>query len=187
MLRAKKKRPIITFGHPGLLQAAKDVKKVDQEIHEIIQEMFDVMYAAPGVGLAAPQLNVHKRICVVSVEDDDGEDFELALINPRITSYFGEETIFDEGCLSFPGIHAKILRPFGVTVEAIAPNENEISLRADGLLARVLQHEIDHLNGILFIEHFAERERQNTANALERLKGKSLKKFGLPPQNDKPL
>ena len=178
MLRARKKRPIITFGHPGLVQKPEIVKKVDQEIREIVEEMFSIMYAAPGVGLAAPQVNIHKRICVIGL-DDGPEEIELALINPRITSFFGEETNIDEGCLSFPGIHAQVMRPSGVTVEAIGLDEKPIKFRAEGYFARVLQHEIDHLNGVLFIERLAERERRQIANALERLRGKSIKKFGL--------
>jgi len=178
MFRARKKRPILTYGHPGLIQPPEAVKNVDQEIREIVQEMFAVMYAAPGVGLAAPQVNIHKQICVIGF-DEGMEQIELALINPRITSSFGEEVNFDEGCLSFPGIHAQVMRPSGVTVEAIGLDEKPFILRAEGFLARVLQHEIDHLNGVLFIDRMVKQQRQQIENALERLKEKSLKKFGL--------
>jgi peptide deformylase len=178
MLRARKNRPILTFGHPGLIQAAEEIKKVDQDIRDLAAEMFDIMYAAPGVGLAAPQVNIHKRICVIGFEEGP-QQIELTLINPRITSLFGEEENYDEGCLSFPGIHAHVMRPSGVVVEAIGLDGKPFSLRTEGFLARVLQHEIDHLNGVLFIERLAERERRQMANALERLREKSLKKYGL--------
>jgi peptide deformylase len=182
MLRAKKKRPIITFGHPGLIQKTEAIQLVDQEILELVREMFAIMYAAPGVGLAAPQVNVHKQLCVVGFEEK-GEFIEHALINPRITTSFGEEINYDEGCLSFPGIHAKVMRPSGVIVEAIGLDEKPLTLRAGGLLARVLQHEIDHLSGVLFIDRLAEHERRHVANALERLQERSLKKFGISCKN----
>ncbi|MDR2733326.1 MAG: peptide deformylase [Spirochaetota bacterium] len=178
MPRVSKKLSIIHYGHPSLLRAAKPVSAVDQEIRELAVEMISMMYAAPGVGLAAPQVNVSRHMCVIGV-DEGREKTELVLINPKIVSVFGLEMVMEEGCLSFPGIHTHIIRPSGVEIEAIGLDEKPIKLRAEGFLARVIQHEIDHLNGVLFIDYLAEQERQRLENSLERLKGKTIKKFGL--------
>jgi peptide deformylase len=176
--RAPKKHTIIHYGHPSLTQAAKPIATVDQEIRELAVEMLSIMYAAPGVGLAAPQLNIPRQICVIGIEEGR-EKTELVLINPKIVSVHGMETVMEEGCLSFPGIHASIIRPSGIVLEAIGLDEKPIKLRVEGFPARVLQHEIDHLNGVLFIDYLAEQERRRLEHSLNRLKGKTIKKFGL--------
>jgi len=176
--RAPQKHAIIHYGHPALVQIAQPVAVVDQEIRELVIEMFSIMYAAPGVGLAAPQLDISKQICVIGTEDGQ-EKIELALINPKIVSVFGLEMVMDEGCLSVPGIHAQIIRPYGAVIEAIGLDEKPIKLRLEGFPARVAQHEIDHLNGVLFIDYLSAQERQRFEHSLDRLREKTIKKIGL--------
>ena len=175
LLRPKNTLDIITFGHPDLVQPSAPVDRVDQEIRELVRDMLRTMYKAPGVGLAAPQVDVLKRVCVVGF-DEDGRHEELALINPRITGYFGQESGYDEGCLSVPGIHSVVFRPSGIMVEGISLQEEPIRFQAEGFMARVLQHEIDHLDGILFVDRLGPAEREKLAQQLARLEARTQKK-----------
>jgi peptide deformylase len=131
-----------------LRKKAKLVEKIDERLQMLISDMFDTMYRADGVGLAAPQVGILKRVVVIDVGDGDGVH---ALINPEFVSQSGEEIDF-EGCLSIPGIRGKVKRPANVTVKALDRNGKEIVLEASGMLARALCHEIDHLDGVLFID-----------------------------------
>jgi peptide deformylase len=145
-------REIITDGHPTLRKVAK---KVDfKEIHDplfqqLIDDMFETMYKAPGVGLAAPQVNVSKRMFVIDVQDDE-HDPEV-VINPKI-ELAEEELELTEGCLSVPGYVGEITRFRRVAVSGLDRDGNKIRLEGDGLFAQCLQHEIDHLNGVLYID-----------------------------------
>lgn len=176
LLRPQNTLKIITFGHPDLVQASAPVKRVDQEIKELVHDMLRTMYKAPGVGLAAPQVDVLKRVCVVGF-DENGRHEELALINPRITDYFGQETGYDEGCLSFPGIHSVVFRPSGIMVEAIDLQEEPVRFYAEGFMARVLQHEIDHLDGVLFVDRLEPAAREKLVQQLARLEARTRKKY----------
>lgn len=176
MLRHKNTLDIITYGHPDLVRPSAPIERVDQEIRELIRDMFRTMYKAPGVGLAAPQVHVLKRLCVIGF-DEGGRHEELALINPRITGFFGPESSYDEGCLSVPGIHSVILRPSGVMVEAIDVNEQPLKFQVDGFMARVLQHEIDHLDGVLFVDRLESNERESLSRSLERIEARAQKKL----------
>lgn len=129
-----------------LRKKAKKVEKIDERLQMLIDDMIDTMYHADGVGLAAPQVGILKRVIVIDV----GEGVH-ALINPEFVSQSGEE-IDVEGCLSIPGIRGKVNRPANVVVKALDRNGKEIQLEASGLLARALCHEIDHLDGVLFID-----------------------------------
>ena len=134
------------IGDPVLRQKAKDVKKVTPEIRELIEAMYDIMYASDGIGLAAPQIGASIRLITY---DDEGEP--RALINPKITKSEGEEAGV-EGCLSVPRINGEVVRAEMVKVRGLDKDGKEKRIKANGFLARVFQHEIDHLDGVLFID-----------------------------------
>ncbi len=145
-------RPIITEEHPTLRKAAKRVapKEIDDPLfQQLIDDMFETMYAAPGVGLAAPQVNVGKRVFVVDVNDDEHEP--AVVVNPKIERA-EEEVELREGCLSVPGMVGDIVRFKRVVVSGLDRQGQKIRIEGDGLLAQCLQHEIDHLNGALYID-----------------------------------
>ncbi len=139
-------RPIVLLGDPILRQKAKRVTRFDQSIQQLIDDMIDTMKAAPGLGLAGPQVGTPLRIVVVDVDEQ-----VTVLCNPEITEMEGEYEP-EEGCLSIPGYVANVKRALKVTVKARNRRGKEIKIKADGLLAHVIQHEVDHLDGILFID-----------------------------------
>lgn len=140
-------RNIREIGDPVLLKVSKEVKEVDRKIHTLINDMLDTMYDAGGVGLAAPQVGILKRVVVIDVSEE-GDD-PIILINPEILETDGEQT-GDEGCLSIPGKVGTVTRPNYVKVKAFNENMEEYIIEGTELLARALCHEIDHLNGILY-------------------------------------
>lgn len=143
---------ILTYPNPGLKKISEPVKEVDESIKTLIDDMFETMYAAPGIGLAAPQVGALKRVIVLDIgERDGGQSAPLALINPEIISSTGEIT-FEEGCLSVPEYTADIVRAAEVKLKGMNRSGETVEIEADGLLAIALQHEIDHLDGILFVD-----------------------------------
>ncbi len=142
---------IIKYGNPILTKKAEKIENINKEITELAQNMVETMYAAPGIGLAAPQVNVSKRL--VTIDLTIGEDREklIILANPELISQEGED-ILEEGCLSLPDISEKIARPFRVVVRGIDLKGEEKIIEAEGLLARVFCHEIDHIDGKLIID-----------------------------------
>ena len=143
---------ILTYPAPELKKISKPVDKVDESIINLIDNMFETMYAAPGIGLAAPQVGELKRIIVLDIgERDGGQGTPLAIINPEIVSSAGETT-FEEGCLSVPEFTADVVRAKEVKIKGMNRKGESIEIDADGLLAIALQHEIDHLDGILFVD-----------------------------------
>lgn len=142
-------RPIRYLPDPVLRQKAKRVPKIDASIHRLIEEMIESMYAANGVGLAAPQIGVPLRVIVIGLPEEE----PFALINPEIVKVSGERTV-EEGCLSVPGYRAELTRARVVVAKGLDPSAKERRIKAnDDLLAQALQHEIDHINGILYIDH----------------------------------
>jgi peptide deformylase len=147
--------PIRIAGDPVLREKAKKVKRIDPSIQKLIDDMIDTMRAAPGVGLAAPQVGVSLRVVVIETHDDG----LLELINPEIVKNSGERRV-TEGCLSVPGYQAEITRSRQVTVKALDRSGKEIRIKAvDTLLAQALEHEIDHINGILYIDHLESHDQ----------------------------
>jgi peptide deformylase len=143
--------PIRIAGDPVLRQKAKRVKHIDGSIQRLIDDMIDTMHAAPGVGLAAPQVGVSLRIVVIDTRDEE----LMALVNPEIVRVSGERRLM-EGCLSVPGYQAEIARSRQVTVKALDREGKEVRIKAvDTLLAQALEHEIDHINGILYIDYLS--------------------------------
>jgi len=153
------------YGEPVLREKALPVKEVTPEILNIIKDMAETMYADSGVGLAAPQVGVSKRIILV----DGEEDGLIVLINPMIIKSEGE-AVAEEGCLSIPGIYSQVKRASKVTVKALNENGDPIEITKEALTARALQHEIDHLDGILFVDRIGRMERQMLLNKLKKKK-----------------
>lgn len=141
-------RVIRTKEDPALREVALEVKKITPQIKKLLDELAETMYDAEGVGLAAPQVGIAKRLIVIDVQDENGL---LKLINPLIIARKGRETT-PEGCLSFPGVAGEVERDETVIVQATDPDGNMVRICASGLLARAFQHEIDHLDGILFVD-----------------------------------
>ena len=147
-------REIITDGHPTLRKVAKRVDPAeiaDPMFQQLLDDMFETMYAAPGIGLAAPQINISKRIFTVDLQDDDDAHGPLVVINPKFTSTQGEIEA-TEGCLSVPGMVGEMTRFETVTCTGLDRTGKKIELQAEGWFARCLQHEMDHLDGILYID-----------------------------------
>jgi peptide deformylase len=158
--------PILEYPDPRLRIRAEPVTKVDAEIRRLVEDLFETMYAAPGIGLAATQANVHKRVLVCDVSSDRTEPH--CLINPEILSSEGA-TNSEEGCLSVPEFYDYIDRAAKIRVRALDRNGKPFELEAEGLLAVCIQHEMDHLEGKLFVDYLSELKR-------ERLKKKAAKK-----------
>lgn len=145
--------PILQFPDPRLYTRAKPVSAVDERIRTLVQDMAKTMYEAPGVGLAATQVDVHERIVVIDVSEAANE--LLVLINPEITWRSDERMVYEEGCLSVPGIYDKVERAERVRVKALDEHGKSREIEADGLLAVCVQHELDHLDGKVFVEYLS--------------------------------
>ena len=159
------KLTILEFPDPRLRTRAIPVETVDDELNTLIDDMFETMYAAPGIGLAATQVDVHKRLLVVDVSSDNSEP--NALINPEIIELDGE-TMTEEGCLSVPGYYEEVKRAEHIRVRFLDRKGEDAELQAEGLLAVCIQHEIDHLDGKLFVDYISEAKRQRIRKRLLR-------------------
>jgi peptide deformylase len=144
-------RPIVRFGAPGLQTPAQPVAAFDDALHRLIDDMVETMYAAPGVGLAAPQIGVPLRLCVIDLSVGKRGGELLTLANPEFISREGMQ-LEEEGCLSLPGFNATVARPSNAVVKCWDRHGKEQRIEGTGLLARALQHEIDHLDGTLFVD-----------------------------------
>ena len=158
---------VLTWPDSRLRKRAKPVDVVDEDISTLCDDMLETMYAAPGIGLAAIQVNVQKQIVVIDISED--KDQPLCLINPKITHQDGEE-VMQEGCLSVPGYYEDISRAKQVTVQALDKHGQSIEIEADELLAVCIQHELDHLEGKLFIDYLSALKRQRIRKKLEKEK-----------------
>ena len=154
--------PVRVLPEPILRQKAKRVRIIDGSIKKLISDMAETMHAAPGVGLAAPQIGVPLRVIVIGVPGEE----DKVLINPEVVRRKGERVV-NEGCLSVPGYFGEIKRAESVTVKGRDQNGKEIRVKADGLLAQVLEHEIDHLNGVLYIDHLESMDKLRKIEAEE--------------------
>ena len=143
------------LGSSVLRRKAEPVEEITAEVRRLVRDMFDTMYDAEGIGLAAPQVGVSLRVLVLDVETEEDGRHVHALINPRITRSSRRRTKEAEGCLSIPGIEETVARPVEVRVEALDPEGEAVRIDAEGLHARALQHEIDHLDGVLFIDRLS--------------------------------
>jgi peptide deformylase len=155
--------PILSYPDPRLYTVAKPVAQVDAGIRRLIDDMAQTMYAAPGIGLAATQVDVHQQIIVMDISED--KRGLQVFINPRIVSTCGTQD-YEEGCLSVPGIYETVTRAEKVTVEALDRNGNPFALEAEGLLAVCIQHEMDHLLGKVFVEYLSPLKQMRIKNKL---------------------
>jgi peptide deformylase len=158
---------IIKIGHPTLSLKARPVENINQEIVELARNMVETMHQAPGIGLAAPQVNVGLRLITVDLSVGEKPDELLIMVNPEIIEEDGEQ-ISEEGCLSVPGIYEKVLRPARVVVKGYNLDGQEYLVEARELLARVFCHEIDHLEGRLFVDRLSPLKRRLVKNRLKK-------------------
>jgi peptide deformylase len=152
-------RPIIILPDPRLRLVSEPVKNIDDGIRKLVDDMFDTMYDAPGIGLAAIQVGVPKRVVTADLAKKDEPRNPQVFINPEIVSRSEELSVYEEGCLSIPEIHEDVERPTRVRVRYMDLAGKAQEVEADALLATCLQHEIDHLNGVLFIDHISKLKR----------------------------
>jgi len=150
---------LIILPDPLLRQASKPVEQIDTEIQRLADDMLETMYDAPGIGLAAIQIGVPRRMLVIDVAREGEEKKPLVFINPEIVASSDERSVYEEGCLSIPDYYAEVERPARVTVKHLDRDGKEQLTEADGLLATCVQHEIDHLNGVLFIDYISRLKR----------------------------
>ena len=165
-------RTIRLYGDPVLREKAKPVLEVYNAIRELAQEMLVTMYREEGVGLAAPQVGVLKRLIVVDPEPKEGEQRPLALINPAILDQQGQ-TVAEEGCLSFPEVYCDIARAERVRAQYVDLDGKEQVIEAEGWLARVIQHELDHLDGVLLVDRMSRMQRQLLHNQLRKIRARA--------------
>ena len=167
-------RKILTEPDPFLRQKSLDVEVVNDEIRSLMDDMLETMYSAPGIGLAAVQIGILKRIIVIDVSKEDQKKEPLFLVNPKITFKSQKISTYEEGCLSLPGYFAEIKRPAECHVEYIGYDGKNKNLKADGILSTCIQHEIDHLNGKLFVDHISSLKRSRIETKIKKLKKDGL-------------
>lgn len=152
-------RPILTIPEPLLRKRAEPVEHVDADLRRLIDDMFDTMYDAPGVGLAGPQLGVLRRVIVMDPAKDEQPPAPMAMINPEILERGDELRSYEEGCLSIPEFYAELERPGRCRVRFLDREGNSQEQDCEGLLATIVQHEVDHLDGVLFIDYLSRLKR----------------------------
>ncbi|MBY5333936.1 peptide deformylase [Rhizobium leguminosarum] len=153
-------KPLIILPDPVLRQLSKPIERVDSDLQRLADDMLETMYDAPGIGLAAIQIGVPRRMLVIDIAREGEEKQPQVFINPEIVKSSDERSVYEEGCLSIPDYYAEVERPATVSVKYLDRNGKEQTVEADGLLATCLQHEIDHLNGVLFIDHISRLKRE---------------------------
>ena len=158
--------PILEFPDPRLRKVASPVTVFDAKLSSLIQDMFETMYEAKGIGLAATQVNVHKQLLVIDVSEN--RENPLVFINPQIEVIDDEPSLYDEGCLSVPGFYETVSRPKAIRVRALDPQGKDFELETDGILSTCVQHEVDHLNGKLFVDYLSALKRNRIRSKLEK-------------------
>ncbi|MBB2675812.1 MULTISPECIES: peptide deformylase [Rhizobium] len=153
-------KPLIILPDPILRQLSQPIERVDADLQRLADDMLETMYDAPGIGLAAVQIGVPRRMLVIDVSREGEEKQPQVFINPEIVKSSDERSIYEEGCLSIPDYYAEVERPAVVSVKYLDRSGKEQTVEADGLLATCLQHEIDHLNGVLFIDYISRLKRE---------------------------
>ncbi|MGQ3210342.1 MAG: peptide deformylase [Shinella sp.] len=153
-------KPLIILPDPILREVSKPIETMDSEVKKLADDMLETMYDAPGIGLAAIQIGVARRMLVLDVSKDGEDKTPLVFINPEVVSASDARSVYEEGCLSIPDYYAEVERPAMITVKYLDRDGKEQLTQADGLLATCLQHEIDHLNGVLFIDHISKLKRE---------------------------
>lgn len=162
------KLKIYEYPHPVLKQKAEKVAVVDDQLRTLLDDMLETMYAANGCGLAAPQIGLSKRVVVIDIAHEGEKPAPLYMVNPEIVWRSEEMEIGEEGCLSLPEMRAEVERSISVKINYLDYNGKECKLQADGFLAVAAQHEIDHLDGVLYIDHLSRLKRQMLVKKLEK-------------------
>lgn len=162
-------RPLVILPDPLLRQVSKPVERIDDELRKFAADMFDTMYDAPGIGLAAVQVGEPIRMLVLDVAGKDEPKNPQVFINPEILAKSEDMNLHEEGCLSIPDYYAEVERPARISVKALDLDGKEKIVEADGILATCLQHEIDHLNGVLFIDHLSKLKRDMVIRKFRKL------------------
>ena len=165
---------IYKLGDDVLRKNSKRISKVDNSIRSLAKEMLQSMYAAKGIGLAAPQIGINKELLVIDVNYDDSAAEPLILINPEISSYGTTLNSYEEGCLSIPGVYLNVIRPSTIKLKFRDEMGRPRKMKAEGLLARCIQHEMDHLNGVLFVDRVTSKEDLNMELTKEGFNGKDV-------------
>jgi peptide deformylase len=160
--------PIVKYGREVLEKPGSLITEFNPDFHKLVADMFETMYAANGVGLAAPQIGLPLRLCVIDTTSGEDPSARLVLVNPVIVSVEGKQ-VQEEGCLSLPDFRAKTPRPERATVKALNVHGQEITMTGEGLLARAFCHETDHLNGKLFIQHVGRLKRESILRKIRKL------------------
>ena len=171
-------KKIVIEPDPILRKESKTVEKVDDELRRLLDDMLETMYTAPGIGLAAVQVGILKRLIVIDISKDKDKKEPLFLINPKITSKSKQTSTYEEGCLSLPGHFAEIERPAECEINFIDYNGKKKEIKADGLLSTCIQHEVDHLDGVLFIDYLSKLKKDMIIKKLVKHK-KELNKIVL--------
>ena len=152
-------KTILTAPDPRLKKKSVPVAAVDADVRQLMDDMLETMYAAPGIGLAAPQIDVLKRVIVLDIDREDTKTGPLLMANPEIVEASDEDVVYEEGCLSLPEHYSDVVRPARVTVRYLDRDGETKEMACEGLLATCVQHEIDHLNGVLFIDYLSKLKR----------------------------
>ncbi len=163
-------RPVIIAPDPRLKVKCAPVESVDAEVRTLMDDMLESMHAAKGIGLAAPQVGIHKRVIVVDIRGEDKKPKPLCLANPELVWKSDDTIVHEEGCLSLPEHYAEVTRPEKVKVRFLDYDGNEREIEADGLLGTCIQHEMDHLEGILFVDHLSSLKRNIILRKLTKTK-----------------
>jgi len=166
--------PVLTAPDPALKKISQPVKQVDASVRKLMDDMLETMYHAPGIGLAAPQVGVLKRVIVLDLAREGEEPQPLRIANPEIVWVSDDDATYNEGCLSVPEHYADVVRPGACRVKYLDQDNKQQEIAAEGLLATCLQHEIDHLNGVLFIDHISKLKRDRVVKKFT----KALKQAG---------
>jgi len=152
-------KTILTAPDPRLKKKAKAVESVDADVRQLMDDMLETMYAAPGIGLAAPQIDVLKRVIVLDIDREDVKTGPIFMANPEIIEASDEDATYEEGCLSLPEHYSDVVRPASVKVRCLDRDDKKQEMVCEGLLSTCVQHEIDHLDGILFVDHISALKR----------------------------
>ncbi len=166
LLRSLTELKIVQYPHPALRYKSKPITRVDSELRSIVGQMFELMYAAKGIGLAANQVDLPLRLFIINTKGDREAGEELVFVNPVLSAPKGSDEA-EEGCLSLVGVNAMVARPEQIHVTAYDLAGNEIDMTVDGLLAKAIQHETDHLDGVMFIDRISESSRKQIEGELE--------------------
>lgn len=162
-------RDLVILPDSQLRLKSADVTAIDEQMRKLVEDMFETQYKAPGIGLAAIQIGVPLRVVTIDIAREDEPKAPLALINPEITWTSEETSVYEEGCLSIPDYYAEVTRPAKIRFNFLNLEGNRIEMDADGLLATCVQHELDHLNGVLFIDHISKLKRDRVIKKFTKL------------------